>query len=52
MSEAMVQYGNCFTEHEDLYTKAGLRFDCSLIYKLNKMIFFSLFHMKFDIQGQ
>ena len=55
MSKAMF-YGNCFSECDDLYTKAVLRFYCNLIYNLKlikqNVIFCSFFHIKIDIQGQ
>ena len=55
MSEAMF-YRNCFIERGDLYTKAVLRFYCSLIYKLKLMtqnvIFCSFFsHKKMIFKG-
>ena len=49
-------YGYCFTEREDLYTKAVTFFYCNLIHKLKLIkqnaMFFSFFHTKIDIQGQ
>ena len=55
MSEAMF-YGNCFTEREDLYTKAVLHFYCNLVYKLKlikqNVMFCSFFHIEIDVQGQ